>query len=148
MRGWFNVTGANEVSTWQTGYPYAVDLTQGYPRFNPGDTSAIDAITRGEVDAALVVASDPVSHFPREAVKHLLRIPIIVLEPKITPTSEVAEVVIPSAIIGVETAGTIYRMDGVALEARKVIDPPVGVRSDVEILDAIIKRVKRMGARR
>lgn len=148
MRGWFNVTGANEVSTWQTGYPYAVDLTQGYPRFNPGDTSAIDAVTRGEVDAALVVASDPVSHFPRAAVKHLLKIPIIALEPKRTPTSEVAEVVIPSAIIGVEAAGTVYRIDGVPLEARKVIDPPVGVRPDVEILDAIIKRVKKLGARR
>ena len=148
MRGWFNVTGANEVSTWQTGYPYAVDLTQGYPNFNPGDTSAIDAITRGEVDAALIVASDPVSHFPREAVKHLLKIPIIVLETKRTPTSEVAEVVIPSAILGVEAAGTIYRIDGVALEAKRVIDPPLGVRPDVETLDAIIKRVKRLGVRR
>jgi formylmethanofuran dehydrogenase subunit B len=140
MRGWFNVAGANEVSTWQTGYPYAVDLTQGYPKFNPGDTSAIDAITRGEVD--------PVSHFPREAVRHLLKIPIIVLETKRTPTSEAAEVVIPSAILGVEAAGTIYRIDGVALEARKVIDPPLGVRPDVETLDAIMKRVKRLGARR
>jgi formylmethanofuran dehydrogenase subunit B len=148
MRGWFNVTGANEVSTWQTGYPYAVDLTQGYPNFNPGDTSAIDAITRGEVDAALVVASDPVSHFPREAVKHLLKIPIIVLETKRTPTSEAAEVVIPSAILGVEAGGTIYRIDGVALEAKRVIDPPLGVRPDVETLDAIIKRVKRLGVRR
>ena len=148
MRGWFNVAGANEVSTWQTGYPYAVDLTQGYPRFNPGDTSAIDAITRGEVDAALVVASDPVSHFPREAVRHLLKIPIIVLETKRTPTSEAAEVVIPSAILGVEAAGTIYRIDGVALEAKRVIDPPLGVRPDVETLDAIIKRVKRLGAGR
>jgi formylmethanofuran dehydrogenase subunit B len=148
MRGWFNVAGANEVSTWQTGYPYAVDLTQGYPKFNPGDTSAIDAITRGEVDAALVVASDPVSHFPREAVRHLLKIPIIVLETKRTPTSEAAEVVIPSAILGVEAAGTIYRIDGVALEAKKVIDPPLGVRPDVETLDAIMKRVKRLGARR
>jgi formylmethanofuran dehydrogenase subunit B len=147
MRGWFNVAGANEVSTWQTGYPYAVDLTQGYPRFNPGDTSAIDAITRGEVDAALVVASDPVSHFPREAVKHLLKIPIIALEPKRTPTSEAAEVVIPSAILGVEAAGTIYRIDGVPLEAKKVIDPPLSVRPDVETLDAIIKRVKKLGAR-
>ena len=145
MRGWFNVTGANEVTTWQTGYPFAVDLSQGYPKFNPGDTSAIDAVTRGEVDAALVVASDPVSHFPREAVKHLLKIPIIALEPKRTPTSEAAEVVIPSAIIGVEAAGTIYRIDGVALEARKVIDPPIGVRSDVEILDRLIKRVKKLG---
>jgi formylmethanofuran dehydrogenase subunit B len=145
MRGWFNVAGANEVSTWQTGYPYAVDLTQGYPRFNPGDTSAIDAVTRGEVDAALVVASDPVSHFPREAVRHLLKIPIIVLETKRTPTSEAAEVVIPSAILGVEAAGTVYRIDGVPLEAKRVIDPPPGVRPDVETLDAIIRRVKRLG---
>ncbi len=80
MRGWFNVTGANEVTTWQTGYPYAVDLIHGCPRFNPGDTSAIDAAARGEVDAALVVASDPVSHFPRAAVKRLLEIPIVTLE--------------------------------------------------------------------
>ena len=148
MRGWFNVAGANEVTTWQTGYPYAVDLTQGYPRYGPGDTSAIDAITRGEVDAALVVASDPVSHFPREAAKHLLKIPIIALEPKMTPTSEAAEVVIPSAILGVEAAGTIYRIDGVALEAKKVIDPPSGVKPDVEILQAIIKRVRQLGVRR
>ena len=148
MRGWFNVTGANEVSTWQTGYPYAVDLSQGYPRFNPGDTSAIDAVARGEVDVAVVVASDPVSHFPKAAVKHLLEIPIITLEPKETPTSAASEVVIPSAILGIEATGTIYRIDGVPLEARKVIDPPAGVRSDVEILDAIIKRVKRLGAAR
>jgi len=148
MRGWFNVTGANEVSTWQTGYPYAVDLTQGYPRFNPGDTSAIDAVARGEVDAALIVASDPISHFPKAAVKHLLEIPIVTVEPKRTPTSEVSEVVIPSAIIGIEATGTIYRIDGVPLEARKVIDPPSGVRPDVEILDAIIKRVKSLGVRR
>ena len=147
MRGWFNVAGANEVTTWQTGYPYAVDLSQGYPKFNPGDTSAIDAVTRGEVDAALVVASDPVSHFPREAVKQLLKIPIIALEPKRTPTSEAAEVVIPSAILGVEAAGTIYRIDGVALEAKKVIDPPMGVRSDVKILDTIVKRVRKLGTR-
>jgi len=147
MRGWFNVTGANEVTTWQTGYPYAVDLTQGYPRFNPGDTSAIDAVARGEVDAALVVASDPVSHFPRAAVKHLLEIPIVTLEPKRTPTSEASEVVIPSAILGIEAAGTIYRIDGVPLEARKVVDPPVGVRSDVEILDALIDRVKSLRGR-
>ena len=148
MRGWFNVAGADEVTTWQTGYPYAVDLTQGYPRFNPGDTSAIDATARGEIDAALVVASDPVSHFPRAAVKHLLRIPIVTLEPKRTPTSEASEVVIPSAILGVEAEGTIYRIDGVPLEAKKVIEPPLGVRSDVETLDAIIKRVKKLGVKR
>jgi len=38
MRGHFNVTGANTVFTWQTGYPYAVDFSHGYPRYNPGET--------------------------------------------------------------------------------------------------------------
>ena len=36
MRGHFNVTGVNIVFTWQTGYPYAVDFSHGYPRYNPG----------------------------------------------------------------------------------------------------------------
>ncbi|HDN63354.1 MAG TPA: hypothetical protein ENF56_05280, partial [Candidatus Bathyarchaeota archaeon] len=39
MRGHYNVTGANVVFTWQTGYPYAVDFSLGYPRYNPGETS-------------------------------------------------------------------------------------------------------------
>ncbi len=148
MRGWFNVTGANEVTTWQTGYPYAVDLSQGYPRYNPGDTSAIDAISRGEVDAALIVASDPVSHFPSATAAELLKIPIITLEPKRSPTSEASEVVIPSAVLGIEASGTIYRIDGVPLETKKVVDPPVGIRSDAEVLDAIIRRVKKGGRSR
>jgi len=31
MRGHYNVGGANTVTTWQTGYPYAVDFSRGYP---------------------------------------------------------------------------------------------------------------------
>ena len=29
MRGHYNVAGANKTSTWQTGYPYAVDYARG-----------------------------------------------------------------------------------------------------------------------
>ena len=36
LRAGGNVTGADEVLTWQTGYSFAVNLTRGYPRFNPG----------------------------------------------------------------------------------------------------------------
>ena len=38
MRGHYNVTGSGEVLAWQFGYPYSVDLTRGFPRYNPGDT--------------------------------------------------------------------------------------------------------------
>jgi formylmethanofuran dehydrogenase subunit B len=64
MRGHFNVTGANTVLTWQSGYPYAVDFSLGYPRYNPGETTVVDILLRKESDAALVIASDPASNFP------------------------------------------------------------------------------------
>jgi len=142
MRGHFNVAGANQVTAWQTGYPFAVDLSKGFPFYNPGDTSVVDILMRDECDAALVVASDPVSNFPNQAACNLAKIPLITIDPHVTPTTLCSEVVIPSAHIGIEAEGSIYRMDGVVLEARKFIDPPNGIVSDVEILQELLKRVK------
>jgi len=146
MRGWYNVAGANQISAWVTGYPYAVDLSQGYPRYNPGDTTVIDILTRADCDAALVVGSDPVSNFPVEAASRLAQIPIITIDPRPSATALVSDVVFPSAIVGVETGGTIYRMDGVALMTKPVVPPPPGIRSDVEILQDILAQVKKLKA--
>jgi len=88
MRGHFNVTGANVVFTWQTGYPYAIDFSHGYPRYNPGETSVTDILSRGESDAGLVVASDPVAHFPNAAAQNLVKNPLVVIDPQPTPTSD------------------------------------------------------------
>jgi formylmethanofuran dehydrogenase subunit B len=122
-----------------------VDLSKGFPLYNPGDTSAVDILMRDECDAALVVASDPISNFPNQAARNLAKIPIVTIDPHVTPTTLCSEVVIPSAHVGIETGGSIYRMDGVVLEARKFIDPPDGVVSDVEILQDILNRVKKIG---
>ena len=46
-------------------------------------------------------------------------------------------------MIGIETTGSLYRMDGVVLESKKLLDPPKNTRSDVEILQAIIDSVKK-----
>ncbi|MEM1606822.1 MAG: formylmethanofuran dehydrogenase subunit B [Candidatus Bathyarchaeia archaeon] len=142
MRGHFNVTGANVVFTWQTGYPYAVDFSHGYPRYNPGETSAVDILDRGDADAALVIASDPVSSFPRRAVENLVKNPLIVIDPCLTPTALMADVVIPSAFVGIEAEGTTYRMDHVPLPLKKIVEPPLGVLSDEEILEKILRRVR------
>ncbi|MEM0011455.1 MAG: formylmethanofuran dehydrogenase subunit B [Candidatus Bathyarchaeia archaeon] len=144
MRGHFNVTGANVVFTWQTGYPYAVDFSHGYPRYNPGETSAIDILSRGDADAALIVASDPVSSFPRKAVENLVKIPLVVIDPCMTPTALMADVVIPSAFVGIEAEGTAYRMDHVPLPLKKIVEPPKGVLSDAEILQRILHEVREI----
>jgi formylmethanofuran dehydrogenase subunit B len=144
MRGHYNVAGANTVSTWQTGYPYAVDFSLGYPRYNPGEFTAIDILSSGEADAALIIASDPGSTFPKKAAKHLAQIPVITLDQKTTPTTILSEVVIPVATAGIEADGTAYRMDGVPLKLSKIVEPSDGVVSDLEVLDRILAGLKEV----
>jgi len=144
MRGHFNVTGANVVFTWQTGYPYAIDFSHGYPRYNPGETSVVNILSREESDAGLVVASDPVAHFPKAAAQNLVKNPLVVIDPEPTPTSMMADVVLPSAFVGIEVQGTAYRMDHVPLPMKKVVKPPKTCPSDKEILQRILNEVRRL----
>ena len=144
MRGHYNVAGTNEVIVWLTGYPYAVDFMLGYPRHNPGITSSTDVLIRGDVDAALIVASDPASHFPRKAVEHLAKIPTIVIDPRWSPTASLADVFIPAAYVGIECEGTVYRMDGVPLRAKKLVEPPPGILSDEEVLGKLVEKVEAL----
>jgi formylmethanofuran dehydrogenase subunit B len=144
MRGHFNVTGANTVFTWQTGYPYAVDFSMGYPRYNPGETSVMDILLNRESDATLVVASDPIANFPRGAAEHMVKNPLIVIDPHMSVTAQMADVVIPSAFVGIEATGTAYRMDHVPLPLKKVVDPPNDIYPDEEILMRILSKVKKL----
>ncbi len=148
MRGHFNVAGANIVLAWQSGYAYAVDFSQGYPRYNPGETSVVDILLRKESDAALVVASDPMATLPKEAVKHLVNKPLIVIDPHMNATSLMADVVFPSAFVGIEVEGTAYRMDRVPLPLKKVVDPPEGILGDEEILKKILEEIKLIKSRK
>jgi formylmethanofuran dehydrogenase subunit B len=142
MRGHYNVAGANSVTTWQTGYPYGVDFARGYPRYNPGEYTAVDLLAKGEADAAIIIASDPGATFPADSVRNMAKIPVITLDQKVTPTTMLSKVVIPVATAGIEAEGTAYRMDGVPLRLKKVVDPHDGVRSDAEVLELIIERVR------
>jgi formylmethanofuran dehydrogenase subunit B len=140
MRGHGNVAGADQVMTWQSGYPFAVSFARGYPVYGPGEFTAVDVLARGEADAALILASDPVAHFPQAAALELERIPTIVLDPMPSLTTEIAAVVFPTACYGVDAAGTAYRMDGVPIRLRQVL--PSNRPTDEEILDQLIEAVK------
>jgi formylmethanofuran dehydrogenase subunit B len=144
MRGHFNVTGANKTSTWQTGYPFAVDFSRGYPRYQPGEYTAVDMLSRGDVDAMLNVAADPVAHFPREALATLSRIPIVNLDPKKNMTSLIASVNIPTALSGIECDGAAVRMDGLPLYLRQAIEPQEGVLPDRDVLRMLLTEIKRV----
>ncbi|MGE5188262.1 MAG: formylmethanofuran dehydrogenase subunit B [Betaproteobacteria bacterium] len=148
MRGHFNVTGANVVSAWQSGYPYGVDFSLGYPRYNPGETTCMDVLIRDELDASLVIAADPGSNFPKKAVENMVKHPLIVIDPHMNATSILGDVVFPSAFVGIEAEGTAYRMDHVPLPLKKVVEPPKGVFSDEEILTRILEEVRVIKAKK
>lgn len=147
MRGHYNVTGFNEVLTWETGFPYAVDFSRGRPKYNPGETSVIDVLLREEIDVALVIASDPIAHFPKEVTKRLMNVPIVAINAYESLTTEVASIVIPAAIAGIEVDGTAYRMDHVPIRLRKILEPPEGILTDREILSRILENVRRLKGR-
>lgn len=144
MRGHYNVTGSGQVMSWQSGFPFAMDFSRGYPRYNPGETAANDILLRRECDAALIIASDPGAHFPVASMKYYARIPTIAIDPHYTPTTGISKLVIPSSIIGIEEEGTAYRMDNVPIRCRKVVNAPEGILSDEEILRRILVRVKEL----
>jgi len=142
MRGHFNESGFTLTLLRETGYPFGVDFNNETPRCCPGETTATDILARGLCDAALIVASDPMSSLPWYAARHLTKIPLVVVDPHWTPTTELADVVIPVAISGIEAEGTAYRMDGVPFHLRKVIDPPENCLPDEVILKRMLKEVE------
>jgi len=142
MRGHGNVNGANQAMVWQTGYPMAVNFQRGYPRFNPGEFSAMDVFSRKETDAVLIIATDPGAHFPAVAVRHLQSIPTIVIDPHRNRCTDWATVVIPVAPVGIGAEGTFYRMDNVPLRLQKLVE--TGLPSDLEVLQAIKEKAWQM----
>ena len=142
VRGHGNVTGADNVVSWQTGFPFGVNFSRGYPRFNPGEFTTVDLLCRGDVDAALILASDPASNFPKAAIEHLKRIPVITLDPKHTHTSQLARVAFTTATYGINVGGTVYRMDDVPITLRPAFDSPYP--SDEQILTAVRDRVRAL----
>jgi formylmethanofuran dehydrogenase subunit B len=139
MRVQGDVTGADTVLTWQTGYPFAVNLSRGYPRYNPGEFTANDMLERGEVDACLLVGSEGIKRFSETAVAHLHRIPTVALdypseEPIYQPT-----VRFTTAVYGVHRPGTVYRMDGVPIPLSEFL--PTEYPTDAEILGKIEEQV-------
>jgi formylmethanofuran dehydrogenase subunit B len=135
MRVQGNVVGADTVLTWQTGYPFSVNMARGYPRYNPGEFSVHGVLQREEADACLLVGSETLHWLPKGALDHLRRIPTIVLDspgmvPMISPT-----VRFRTARPGIHVPGTAYRMDGVPIPLRAVL--PASYPSDAEVLGRI-----------
>lgn len=137
LRAGGNRSGADAVLTWQTGYPVAVDFSRGSPRYRPHDGSAGARLSRGEVDAALVVGEAGL--IPDALIGHLTSVPVAVAGPRASASALASGIaVIDTGIAGVHDAGTALRMDDVPVRLRAVID---GVPLTQSITRALSERI-------
>jgi len=140
MRGHWNVYGTNQSFSYLTGFPYAVDYSRGIPYYNPGETSAIDVLLKGEADACVIIGADPGAHFPRQCNEHLAEIPVIVIDPFVAMSTALASIHIPVASVGIDAKGTGYRMDTVPLMMRKVLESRLP--DDEKVLSDILAEIR------
>jgi len=115
-----DVAGADSVLCWQTGFPFAVNLGRGYPRYNPGEFSAQCLLERREVDSCVVIGSESLKDFSPAARESLASIPMIVLDYPHVKSQLHGEVKFTTSVYGVHAAGTAYRMDETPIPLRSL----------------------------
>ena len=129
-----NITGAEAVFTWQAGAPGSLDFAHGFPRHLPGEATLADRLGRGESDALLAIGLEP--------PPGLASTPTILIAPGATAVIPPPTVAIATGRLGLETGGTVGRVDGVMLPLR----PPLvhGSRlTDRSILQQLADRLTR-----
>jgi formylmethanofuran dehydrogenase subunit B len=134
-----DVTGADNVLCWQTGYPFSVNLCRGYPRYNPGEYSANDMLERREIDACLFVGSEGVGEMSQQAIASLQQIPTIALDYPTVDSLLSPTLRFTTAVYGIHLPGTAYRMDEVPIPLRAFL--PAKYPSDADVLNGIQRRI-------
>jgi formylmethanofuran dehydrogenase subunit B len=136
-----DVTGADMVLAWITGYPFSVNLARGYPRYNPGEFSAQEMLERGDVDACLFVGSEGISRFNEQALEQLKRLPTVILDYPTIESSIEPTIGFTTAVYGIHRPGTAYRMDGIPIPLRPFLTS--SYLSDDEVLTMILNRLAK-----
>ncbi len=114
----------------------------GFPRFNPGEYTVVDLLSRDEIDAALIIAADPVASLPAHAARRLTEIPTVAMDVHDSETTRIARVAFITAVAGIYAEGTVYRMDNIPIQLRKVL--PSHYPSDEEVLNRLLTRIKEL----
>jgi formylmethanofuran dehydrogenase subunit B len=130
-----NSTGVVTTSQSETKIPYSVDFNSRPPKRYQ---SVSKGLLANEFDAALIVGWDAISLLPAPIAKALQKIPLITLSTQPTLTTHKSAVVFPTALTGVETTGTVSRMDGTAVTLQPFAQPPANIPSEEQVLEQLI----------
>jgi formylmethanofuran dehydrogenase subunit B len=136
LRAGGNRSGADAVTTWQTGYPAGVDFARGYPIYRPHD-GATARLSRHGVDGALVLGS--VTLIPADIVSSLARVSCAVIGPRASESPLAAcDALIDTGVAGIHEGGSAIRMDDVPLPLRVSVPGP---RAAADVVRGLRERV-------
>ena len=142
LRAGGNRNGIEAVITWQTGFPFGVDFSRGFPRYRP-DESAAQLLASGALDALLIAGAPALLPTPvRDALKS---VQVVAIGPRASGFSGKVQVAIDTGIAGIHEEGTGYRMDDVPLPLRVALAGPRGAR---ETLSALFSQLQPSGGGR
>ncbi|HEX6104215.1 MAG TPA: hypothetical protein VFZ26_01445 [Gemmatimonadales bacterium] len=135
LRGGGNRSGAEAVMTWQTGFPFAVDFSRGYPRYQPEVRGA--ALFERRPFAAVLVAGAPAS-LPQAMRPAFDGVPTVVVGPRASEAPFPSRVAIDTGVAGIHDAGVALRMDDVPLPLRAAVSGPPSAAGVLERLAALL----------
>ena len=145
LRGHCNVAGFNQIASYMYGFPFGLDFSRGFPRYNPGEYTAVDLLREKDVDAAFILSADLVSHFPADCAKYLAEIPVVCIDIAPCPTTLVSDVVLPGVIDAMECDGTFYRLDDVPVYFKPFTESPFEfTESNEHTMKQIFDKVKQL----
>ena len=135
----FNMRGFNHLLFEKTAFINRVNFAKGAS--HGIEFSFLEQVRNTVPDCILIVGSDPLSSLPNSLVSKLGEIPIITLDPFQTATTRASQVVLGTAVSGLETGGNAMRMDGIRLSLNRAISS--SIPDDEEIIRQLLDMVKR-----
>ncbi|MBY8988638.1 MAG: formylmethanofuran dehydrogenase subunit B, partial [Candidatus Lokiarchaeota archaeon] len=132
MGGHFNMAGFDHVALSSFGEYGKLEFKHN--QLVKTEETLVSKIEKEDFDSSIIVGTDPISHLPHSLSSKIAKKPLILIDNHSTATSHIAEVVLPTAITGIESGGLVYRLDQVPIELNKIINPPNNLPSDEELL--------------
>lgn len=132
----FNSHGLYHLLLNELGIPEAPDFGH-----ESGLLTAAAPVDFKDYDAILVLGADLFWFLPKEQALDLLsrQVPVVCVSPFANRTMSCSQVVLPTALAGLEAAEVAYRMDGLPLVLKKLL--PTALPTDREVLLDLLKAV-------
>ncbi len=133
-----NMLGFNQLLRKEIGYVNQVSFANGISHGR--EFSFAEQVQNRASDCILIVGSDPFTMLPQSLMGNLRNTNIICLDHSSTLTAQVADVVIPTSVPGLESSGSMVRFDGDNITLAEPIRN--GYPAEAEVLRQLLEKVR------